>query len=168
MASLNKVFLIGNLTRDPELRVTPKGTAICQFGLAVNRQYKDDTGATRDETTFVDIEAWGKQGELVAKYLTKGSPAFVEGRLRLDQWEDKTSGQKRSRLKIVLDNVQFLGRPGGGGGGGQPAAAPAGAAAEDAGPAAEPSSVPPPRASAKPAPAAPAAPPENVDEDVPF
>jgi single-strand DNA-binding protein len=164
MASLNKVFLIGNLTRDPELRVTPKGTAICQFGLAVNRQYKDDSGATRDETTFVDIEAWGKQGELVAKYLTKGSPAFVEGRLRLDQWEDKTSGQKRSRLKIVLDNVQFLGRPGGGGGG-QPAAAPAGAAVEDAGPAAEPSSVPPPRASAKPA----AVPPqENVDEDVPF
>jgi single-strand DNA-binding protein len=164
MASLNKVFLIGNLTRDPELRVTPKGTAICQFGLAVNRQYKDDTGATRDETTFVDIEAWGKQGELVAKYLTKGSPAFVEGRLRLDQWEDKTSGQKRSRLKIVLDNVQFLGRPGGGGGG-QPAAAPAGAAVEDAGPAAEPSSVPPPRPSAKPA----AIPPqENVDEDVPF
>ena len=162
MASLNKVFLIGNLTRDPELRVTPKGTAICQFGLAVNRQYKDDSGATRDETTFVDIEAWGKQGELVAKYLTKGSPAFVEGRLRLDQWEDKTSGQKRSRLKIVLDNVQFLGRPGGGG---QPAAAPAGATAEDAGPAVEPSSVPPPRPSAKPAPAAP---PETVDEDVPF
>ena len=164
MASLNKVFLIGNLTRDPELRVTPKGTAICQFGLAVNRQYKDDSGATRDETTFVDIEAWGKQGELVAKYLAKGSPAFVEGRLRLDQWEDKTSGQKRSRLKIVLDNVQFLGRPGGGGGG-QPAAAPAGAAVEDAGPAAEPSSVPPPRASAKPAAAAPL---DNVDEDVPF
>ena len=164
MASLNKVFLIGNLTRDPELRVTPKGTAICQFGLAVNRQYKDDTGATRDETTFVDIEAWGKQGELVAKYLTKGSPAFVEGRLRLDQWEDKTSGQKRSRLKIVLDNVQFLGRAGGGGGG-QAAAAPTGAAVEDAAPVAEPSSVPPPRPSAKPAVAPP---PENVDEDVPF
>jgi single-strand DNA-binding protein len=164
MASLNKVFLIGNLTRDPELRVTPKGTAICQFGLAVNRQYKDDSGATRDETTFVDIEAWGKQGELVAKYLTKGSPAFVEGRLRLDQWEDKTSGQKRSRLKIVLDNVQFLGRPGGGGGG-QPAVAPTGGPVEDAGPAAEPSSVPPPRPSAKPAAAAPQ---ENVDEDVPF
>jgi len=162
MASLNKVFLIGNLTRDPELRVTPKGTAICQFGLAVNRQYKDDSGATRDETTFVDIEAWGKQGELVAKYLTKGSPAFVEGRLRLDQWEDKTSGQKRSRLKIVLDNVQFLGRPGGGG---PPAAAAASTAGEDAGPAAEPSSVPPPRAGARPAAAAPQ---ENVDEDVPF
>jgi single-strand DNA-binding protein len=100
----------------------------------------------------------------VAKYLTKGSPAFVEGRLRLDQWEDKTSGQKRSRLKIVLDNVQFLGRPGGGGGG-QPAVAPTGGPVEDAGPAAEPSSVPPPRPSAKPAAAAPQ---ENVDEDVPF
>jgi len=85
MAYLNKVFLIGNLTRDPELRVTPKGTAICQFGLAVNRQFKDESGQTRDETTFVDIEAWGKQGELVSKYLTKGSPAMVEGRLKLDQ-----------------------------------------------------------------------------------
>lgn len=111
MASLNKVFLIGNLTRDPELRVTPKGTAICQFGIAVNRQFKDDSGATRDETTFVDIEAWGKQGELVGKYLAKGSQCLIEGRLKLDQWEDKESGQKRSRLKVVLDNVQFLGAP---------------------------------------------------------
>jgi len=93
MAYLNKVFLIGNLTRDPELRVTPKGTAICQFGIAVNRQFKDESGATRDETTFVDIEAWGKQGELVAKYLAKGSLAMVEGRLKFDQWEDKTSGR---------------------------------------------------------------------------
>src|ERR1700691_3001020 len=123
MAYLNKVFIIGNLTRDPELRVTPKGTPICQFGIAVNRQFKDESGATRDETTFVDIEAWGKQGELVAKYLSKGSPAMVEGRLKLDQWEDKTSGQKRSKLKVVLDNVQFFStRGGGGGGGGAPAA----------------------------------------------
>jgi single-strand DNA-binding protein len=124
MAYLNKVFLIGNLTRDPELRMTPKGTAICQFGIAVNRQFKDESGATRDETTFVDIEAWGKQGELVAKYLNKGSLAMVEGRLKFDQWEDKTSGQKRSKLKVVLDNVQFLtsrGGGGGGAGGGQPA-----------------------------------------------
>ncbi|MBI5380323.1 MAG: single-stranded DNA-binding protein [Opitutae bacterium] len=157
MASLNKVFLIGNLTRDPELRVTPKGTAICQFGLAVNRQYKDESGATRDETTFVDIEAWGKQGELVSKYLTKGSPCFVEGRLRLDQWEDKTSGQKRNRLKIVLDNVQFLGRPGGNAG------APASGASDGIDQTA-PSHVPAPRPSAaKPAPAA-----DHVDEDVPF
>ena len=117
MAYLNKVFIIGNLTRDPELRVTPKGTAICQFGIAVNRQFKDESGATRDETTFVDVEAWGKQGELVSKYLTKGSLAMVEGRLKLDQWEDKQSGQKRSKLKVVLDNVQFLSSRGSAGGG---------------------------------------------------
>lgn len=152
MASLNKVFLIGNLTRDPELRVTPKGTSICQFGLAVNRQYKDDSGATREEVTFVDIEAWGKQGELVAKYLTKGSPAMVEGRLRLDQWDDKQTGQKRSRLKVVLDNVQFLGSRGSGGGGG------GGAPAEGEG---SGSSAPAPKAAKPPAP-------EGGDEDVPF
>ena len=109
MAYLNKVFLIGNLTREPELRTTPKGTAICSFGLAVNRQYRDEAGTAKDETTFVDIEAWGKQGELVAKYLTKGKPCMIEGRLRFDEWQDKTSGQKRSKLKVVLDNVQFLG-----------------------------------------------------------
>lgn len=159
MAQLNKVFLIGNLTRDPELRVTPKGTPICQFGLAINRQYKDESGATRDETTFVDIEAWGKQGELVSKYLTKGSPCFVEGRLRLDQWEDKQSGQKRSRLKVVLDNVQFLGRGGGVGGGTAPAA-PNGDEGDQS---MDRYSAPPARSSgAKPAAADP------VDEDVPF
>jgi len=154
MAYLNKVFLIGNLTRDPELRVTPKGTAICQFGIAVNRQFKDESGATRDETTFVDIEAWGKQGELVSKYLTKGSLAMIEGRLKLDQWEDKTSGQKRSKMKVVLDNVQFLNSRGSGGGGASPAphAAPDEAAPQGA-------------SSAKPhAPAGK----EPGDEDVPF
>lgn len=161
MASLNKVFLIGNLTRDPELRVTPKGTAICQFGLAVNRQFKDDSGATRDETTFVDIEAWGKQGELVSKYLGKGSQCMVEGRLKLDQWEDKQSGQKRSRLKVVLDNVQFLGAPRGSGGGQAPAAG-----GEDFDAPSSPPPSPPPRRSAPPA--APAAPADNLDEDVPF
>jgi single-strand DNA-binding protein len=155
MAYLNKVFLIGNLTRDPELRVTPKGTAICQFGIAVNRQFKDESGATRDETTFVDIEAWGKQGELVSKYLSKGSLAMVEGRLKFDQWEDKTSGQKRSKLKVVLDNVQFLSTRGGAGGGG---AAPA----EGADQTASPERFAPPARSA-PKPAA-----ENLDEDVPF
>ncbi|HTX66797.1 MAG TPA: single-stranded DNA-binding protein [Opitutaceae bacterium] len=158
MAYLNKTFLIGNLTRDPELRVTPKGTAICQFGLAVNRQYKDESGATRDETAFIDIEAWGKQGELCSKYLQKGSLAFIEGRLRFDSWEDKTSGQKRNKLKVVLENVQFLTRSGGGGGGGgggETAAAEGGdnAAAER-----------PPRAAAKPAPEAKPA----ADDDVPF
>jgi len=159
MAYLNKVFLIGNLTRDPELRVTPKGTAICQFGLAVNRQFKDESGQTRDETTFVDIEAWGKQGELVAKYLTKGSPAMVEGRLKLDQWEDKTTQAKRSKLKVVLDNVQFLSSRGGAGGG-APASAEEGV--DQTAPVERHS--PPARGGAKPA--APAA--EGIDEDVPF
>jgi len=109
MAYLNKVFIIGNLTRDPELRVTPKGNSIAAFGIAINRQTKDDAGNTRDETTFVDIEAWGKQADLVAKYLARGAPAMIEGRLKLDEWTDKTSGAKRSRLKVVLENVQFLG-----------------------------------------------------------
>jgi single-strand DNA-binding protein len=158
MAYLNKVFLIGNLTRDPELRVTPKGTAICQFGLAVNRQFKDESGQTRDETTFVDIEAWGKQGELVSKYLTKGSPAMVEGRLKLDQWEDKTSGQKRSKMKVVLENVQFLSSRGNGGGG------PAAAAQDDVDQTGSAPPSPAPRASK----AAPAAAQEQVDDDVPF
>ncbi len=162
MAYLNKVFLIGNLTRDPELRVTPKGTAICQFGIAVNRQFKDESGATRDETTFVDIEAWGKQGELVSKYLSKGSLAMVEGRLKLDQWEDKTSGQKRSKIKVVLDNVQFLSSRGGSGGGG---GAPMG---EEGGDSPSPERHAPPSrggggSSPKPGPAA-----GNIDEDVPF
>ncbi|MEX2382677.1 MAG: single-stranded DNA-binding protein [Opitutales bacterium] len=117
MATLNKVFLIGNLTRDPELRVTPKGTSICSFGLAVNRQYRDDSGTVHEDTTFVDIDAWGRQGELCSKYLTKGSLTMVEGRLKLDQWESKT-GEKRNKIKVVLENVQFLGGRGGTEGGG--------------------------------------------------
>ncbi len=157
MAYLNKVFLIGNLTRDPELRVTPKGTAICQFGLAVNRQFKDESGQTRDETAFIDIEAWGKQGELVSKYLTKGSPAMVEGRLKFDQWEDKQSGQKRSKLKVVLENVQFLsGRGGAAAGGGEEGDASAPAERH----------VPPARGGTR-SPTPPAAAPD-IDEDVPF
>lgn len=109
MANFNKVILAGNLTRDPEIRVTPKGTSICQFGLAINRSYKDESGASRDDTTFVDCEAWGKTAETIGKFCTKGKPLLVEGRLKLDSWEDKTSGQKRSKLKVVVDNFQFLG-----------------------------------------------------------
>lgn len=165
MASLNKVMLIGNLTRDPELRVTPKGTAICQFGLAVNRQFKDESGATRDETTFVDIEAWGKQGETVAKYLTKGRPLFVEGRLKLDTWDDKTTGQKRSKMKVVLENFQFLGGREGGEGGGAPRAASSGGD-EGVDQTVERHS-PPPRAGNRQAPPPPPAQ-DNIDEDVPF
>jgi len=121
MANLNRVLLIGNLTRDPELRVTPKGTAICQFGLAVNRTFKDEGGQQREETTFIDVEAWGRQGETIAKYCKKGRPLFVEGRLRLDSWEDKASGQKRSRMKVVLENFQFLGGRAEGGDAAEPA-----------------------------------------------
>jgi single-strand DNA-binding protein len=109
MANLNKVMLIGNLTRDPELRVTPQGTAICQFSLAINRKWKEERGGEREEVVFVDIEAWAKTGETIAKYCTKGRPLFVEGRLKLDQWEDKTTKEKRSRMKVVVENFQFLG-----------------------------------------------------------
>ncbi|MDD2763679.1 MAG: single-stranded DNA-binding protein [Opitutaceae bacterium] len=164
MAYLNKVLLIGNLTRDPELRVTPKGTAVCQFGLAVNRQYKDESGASRDETAFIDIEAWGKQGELCSKYLQKGSLAFIEGRLRFDSWEDKTSGQKRNKLKVVLENVQFLSRGGGGGGAAAAGATGEASGAEGGDAAATDRHAPPARAAAKPAPGGQ----EKVDDDVPF
>lgn len=167
MANLNRVLLIGNLTRDPELRVTPKGTAICQFGLAISRSFKDESGQTREEATFVDIEAWGKQGELIAKYCTKGRPLFVEGRLRFDQWEDKTTQQKRSKLKVVLENFQFLGGREGGAPGGGPGVA---ASGDD-----EPSYEQPQRPSPAPAPRAPGggrpapAPQHDInDEDVPF
>ena len=159
MASYNKVLLLGNLTRDPELRVTPKGTAICQFGLAVNRSFKDESGALREEVTFVDIEAWGKQGETISKYCTKGRQLFVEGRLKFDQWDDKTSGQKRSKLKVVLENFQFIGT---GQRDGAPGSAPG---SENMDQAASPERHSPPARNAAPA-AKPAA--ENLDEDVPF
>jgi single-strand DNA-binding protein len=158
MPSLNKVLLMGNLTRDPELRVTPKGTSICQFSLAINRQFKMESGETREEVTYVDIEAWGKQGETIAKYVTKGRPLYVEGRLRLDQWEDKNTKEKRSRMKIVLEQFQFLGDGRGGGG------AAGGGAPSEADNAASPErhSPPPRTGGAKPASTT------NLDEDVPF
>ena len=158
MPSLNKVLLMGNLTRDPELRVTPKGTSICQFSLAINRQFKMESGESREEVIYVDIEAWGKQGETIAKYVTKGRPLFVEGRLRLDQWEDKNTKEKRSRMKVVLENFQFLGdsRGGAGGGGGAPAG--------DVDQTASPERHSPPRRSGGTKPPAQ----ENLDEDVPF
>jgi single-strand DNA-binding protein len=109
MASLNKVLLMGNLTRDPETRVLPKGTSVCQFGLAINRKFKTESGESREEVLFVDVEAWGKQAETVAKYCTKGRPLYVEGRLKLEQWEDKNTKEKRSRMKVVLEQFQFLG-----------------------------------------------------------
>lgn len=111
MASYNKVLLIGNLTRDPEVRYTPKGTAIAQIGLAVNRQWTTEAGEQKEEVTFVDVEVWGRQAETAGQYLSKGRPVFIEGRLKLDQWDDKESGQKRSKLKVVAERVQFLGAP---------------------------------------------------------
>jgi single-strand DNA-binding protein len=108
MASYNKVILVGNLTRDPELRYTPKGTAIAKIGLAVNRVWTTEGGEKKEEVTFVDIEAFGRQAETIGQYLKKGRPVMVEGRLKLDQWEDKQSGQKRSKLGVVLENFQFL------------------------------------------------------------
>ena len=110
MASFNKVILLGNLTRDPELRVPAStGNAICKLGLAVNRRYNTRDGEQREETTFVDIDAFGRQAETLAKYCRKGSGLLVEGRLRLDQWETQ-QGEKRSKLNVVLENFQFVGR----------------------------------------------------------
>ena len=117
MANLNKVLLMGNLTRDPEVRYTPKGTAVTELGIAVNRIYTGENGEKREEVTFVDVTVWGRTAENVGEYLKKGRPVFIEGRLQLDSWEDKQSGQKRNKLKVVADNVQFLGARGGGGGG---------------------------------------------------
>lgn len=108
MSNFNKVYLIGKLTRDPELRYTPKGTAAAKIAMAINRKFQVD-GENREEVTFVDIEAWGKQAEAIAQYCKKGRPLFVEGRLKLDQWDDKTTGQKRSALKVVLEGFQFIG-----------------------------------------------------------
>jgi single-strand DNA-binding protein len=119
MASLNKVMLIGNLTRDPEIKYTPKGTAIAEIGLAVNRTYSTESGEKREEVTFVDVELWGRTAELAGEYLKKGRPVFIEGRLKLDTWDDKQTGQKRSKMRVVGETMQFLGgREGGGGGGG--------------------------------------------------
>ena len=121
MASYNKVTLIGNLTRDPELKYTPKGTAIADIGLAVNRSYTTDTGEKKEEVTFIDVTLWGRIAEIVGEYCKKGRPLFVEGRLQLDSWDDKATGQKRSKLKVIGENIQLLGsREGGSAGGGEP------------------------------------------------
>ncbi len=115
-ASYNKVFLLGNLTRDPEVRYTPKGSAVADLGIAVNRQYTLDNGEKREEVTFVDVTFWGRTAEVAGEYLKKGRSIFIEGRLQLDSWDDKTSGQKRTKLKVIGEMMQMLGgRPGGGG-----------------------------------------------------
>ena len=118
MASFNKVILLGNLTRDPEVRYTPKGSAVCDLGLAVNRSYTLDSGEKREEVTFVDVVLWARLAEIAGEYLKKGRPVFIEGRLQLDTWDDKQSGQKRSKLRVIGETMQLLGgRPPGTGGG---------------------------------------------------
>lgn len=109
MASYNKVILMGNLTRDPELRVTPSGLQICKFSIAINRVFSTADGERREEVTYVDLDSFGKQADVISKYMTKGRSIMVEGRLKLDQWDDKNTGEKRSRLGVVVENFQFLG-----------------------------------------------------------
>ena len=108
MASFNKVILVGNLTRDPELRYTPKGTAVVRIRIAMNRTYRTETGEQQEETTFVDVDAFGRRAEVIAQYFRKGQPILVEGRLRLDQWEDKVTHQKRSQLRVVMESFSFV------------------------------------------------------------
>ena len=121
MANLNRVLLIGNLTRDPEVRYTPKGTAVADIGIAVNRVYSGEDGEKKEEVTFVDVTLWGRQAEVAQEYLKKGRQVFVEGRLQLDTWDDKQTGQKRSRLRVVAENMQMLGSRGESEGGWSPA-----------------------------------------------
>ena len=149
MASFNKVMLLGNLTRDPEVKYTPKGSAVADIGLAVNRTYTTDGGEKREETTFVDVTMWGRQAEIAGEYLKKGRPLFVEGRLQLDTWDDKQTGQKRSKMRVVCENFQMLGSRDGGGEGG------AGSGGRSAG------------GGSRPAKSAPAAE-EPSEDDIPF
>ena len=120
MANLNKVFLMGNLTADPELRYTPKGTAVTDIRLAINRYYAGDNSERQEETTFVDVTLWNRQAEVAGNYLSKGRGVFVEGRLQLDSWEDKASGQKRTKLRVIGENIQLFPRGGEGDMGGAP------------------------------------------------
>ena len=108
MANFNKVILAGNLTRDPELRYTPKGTAVAKISLAINRTWKNEAGESKEEVTFVDVDAFGRQAEVISQYMKKGRPFLVEGRLKLDQWEDKNTHQKQSKLKVVLESFSFI------------------------------------------------------------
>ena len=157
MANFNKVMLMGNLTRDPEIRYTPKGTAVCEIGLAINRYFSGENGDKREETTFVDVTLWGRHAEIAQEYLKKGRPVFIEGRLQLDTWDDKTSGQKRSKLRVVAESMQLIGSRDGGGGGGRGS----GDEMEE-----------PPRGRApgnsRPAPAKNSPPPEPDDDEIPF
>ena len=140
MANYNKVLLMGNLTRDPELRYTPKGTAIVEIGMAINRKWKSETGEAKEEVTFVDVSAFGRTAEVIAQYLKKGRPIMIEGRLKFDQWDDKQTGQKRSKLRVVCESFEFLDSGKGGPDGGAAVARPARPAAAPGAPAPAPAS----------------------------
>ena len=155
-ASFNKVILVGNLTRDPEVRYTPKGSAVCDLGLAVNRQYSLEGGEKREEVTFVDVVLWARLAEIAGEYLKKGRPVLIEGRLQLDSWDDKQSGQKRSKLRVIGETMQLLGSRQDSGGGGSSDEGPSGGGSYSK-PAGR-SSAPPPR----PAPS------EPDDDEIPF
>src|SRR5271168_1544362 len=118
MASVNRVTLIGNLTRDPQLKYLPNQTAVAEFGIAMNRKFKSASGEDREEVTFVDCSAFGRTGEVINQYFQKGKPIFIEGRLKYDSWEDKQGGGKRSKMSVVVENFQFVGGKDGGGGSG--------------------------------------------------
>ncbi len=147
MASFNKVILAGNLTRDPELRYTPQGKAVARLTLAVNRNYTTESGEKKEEVSFVDVDVWGRQAEVISQYMKKGRPLLVEGRLKQDTWEDKNTHQKQSKLKVVLESFSFIDSRGGEGGGPnsapRAASAPAPAAAAAAAAPAEPDAAPP-------------------------
>lgn len=157
MANFNKVILAGNLTRDPELRYTSKGTAIARIGMALNRTWKTETGETKEEVTFVDVDAFGRQAEVIAQYMRKGRPLLVEGRLKLDQWEDKNTHQKQSKLHVVLEGFSFIDSRGAGGDGGGSAEPPR---PRPAPPTASPGAAPAPGSAEPEAPA--------EEDDVPF
>jgi single-strand DNA-binding protein len=166
MANVNKVILIGNLTRDPQLKYLPSQMAVAEFGLAMNRKYKTSTGEEREEVCFVDCSAFGKMGETINKFCQKGKQLYVEGHLKYDTWDDKQGGGKRSKLHVVVDGFQFLGGRGPDGGGGAPSGE------GDQTQQGEPS-APPSRPAQRQQPAAPAQPPfgdeqQFKDDDIPF
>jgi single-strand DNA-binding protein len=160
MASFNKVIIAGNLTRDPELRYTPKGTAVARITLAVNRNYTTETGEKKEEVSFIDVDVWGRQAEVIGQYMKKGRPLLVEGRLKLDTWEDKNTKQKQSKLKVVLEGFSFIDSKGG-----DNAGAPGAPEAPRSRPAPQAHSTPP-SAPPPPADSSEAEPPQ--DDDVPF
>ncbi len=163
MPSFNRVILAGNLTRDPELRYTPKGTAVARMTLAVNRTYTGENGEKKEEVSFVDVDAWGRQAEVISQYVKKGRPLLLEGRLKQDTWEDKNTHQKQSKLRVVLENFTFIDSRGGEGGIPAESARSRSTAPASSSPAPSPSAAP-----AGPPESEPEGPEAPEEDDVPF